>query len=265
MFQLEKTLVIFTLCVLAIVPQAYGAEVELDNDSVTVMGLGAEALMDELGFTSFLGSSEGAHLGWGIIGLFENSLYTTYFDKNGYTFPDSSKQQSAAYTKAEIDSALGALTPVEAWPMVCKADAVTGIVPLYPASPATLVCRSPQGGVPGGDISSVAGVPAGYFFVVTDVLATCGIGVNCDGVFFWLSRRNIIDGDTDLETWDLPLSNTTNAGDKVLSLQFAGPLMILEEGDYLVGFGSLTTSGEGHAVFAQVMGYLTANPERFGR
>jgi hypothetical protein len=41
--------------------------------------------------------------------------------------------------------------------------------------------------------------------------------------------------------------------------------MILEEGDYLVGFGSLTTSGEGHAVFAQVMGYLTANPERFGR
>ena len=77
-----------------------------------------------------------------------------------------------------------------------------------------------------------------------------------------MTRRNISNGDTDIETWVFPLSSTTSAGDTSAEIQFSGPLMILTAGDYLVGLGSLSTSG-GHTVWAQVMGYLTAHPERF--
>ena len=195
---------------------------------------------------------------------FSPSFSSMTVKTTGLTFPDLTEQTSAAYSKSETDALLVALAPVEAWPMVCKTTVVDGVVPIDPASPGTLFCRSPQSGVPGGDIGSVAGVPPGYFFVVTDVLANCGIGENCDGSNFWVSRRNIVDSDTDIETWEFPLSDTTPAGDKLVSLQFSGPLMILEEGDYLVGLGGLTTSG-GHTIFAQVMGYLTASPERMGR
>ena len=195
------------------------------------------------------------------LGFYSNGLLQTAFTHQGINFIDGTMQQSAAYSKSEMEVLLAALTPVTAWPMVCKTTLLDGTLPAG-AQYATLFCRSPQTGVPGGTIGSGAGVPTGYYFVVTDALAVCGFGTNCDGVFFRFSRRNIGEPQTDVETWSVPLSPTTAAGDTSARVHGLGPLMILAEGDYLVGAGSLSTTG-GHTVRAQVMGYLTANPERF--
>ena len=194
------------------------------------------------------------------VGTWDGGLYQTFLSQTGIHFPDQSDQQSAAYSKSETNALLASLTPTEAWPMVCKTTELDGNIPVD-LNYHTLFCRSPQSGVPGGTIGSGVGVPSGYFFVVTDVLARCGEGVDCDGVFFRLTRKNNIDREPDIETWKFPVSNTTPSGDKSVAVQFAGPLMILGAGDYLVGFGSLS-QGTGHSVYAQVMGYLTANPER---
>lgn len=194
------------------------------------------------------------------VGAWDGGGYKTFLTLTGIHFPDQSDQQSAAYSKSETNTLLASLAPTEAWPMVCKTTVLDGNIPVD-LSYHTLFCRSPQSGVPGGTIGSGAGVLSGYFFVVTDVLARCGLGEDCDGVFFRLARRNISNSETDIETWVFPLSSTTPTGQISVAVQFAGPLTILGAGDYLIGAGGLSTTS-GHSVYAQVMGYLTANPER---
>ena len=199
------------------------------------------------------------------LGFFSNGDLQSGLTQSGVQFADGTAQESAAYTKAEIDMLVSSLQPDPAWPMICKTAVENGILPIAAQEPpATLFCRSPQPGVPGGTIGSGAGVPNGYFFVVTDVLANCRFDPDCDGVDFILTRRNIADSSTDIETWQFPLSATTSGADTFVHVQTSGPMMILEEGDYLVGLGGLSSSG-GHAVLAQVMGYLTASPELLRR
>lgn len=147
--------------------------------------------------------------------------------------------------------------------MICKTNELHGILPEV-GQYATLFCRSPQFGVPGGTIGSGAGVPSGYYFVVTDILANCGYASACNGVSFGVSRRNVSDIQTELEWWVFPLS-TSAISDASVSVQaaFAGPLMILAAGDYLTGEQYGYGPGGTPLMRAQVMGYLTAKPETF--
>jgi hypothetical protein len=260
MHRFNRILLTIAVCGLATFPLLAQDQLELSKNSVTINGDDVVTDMSRVGFSVALTpENTGSAVTFSTIGTFESGVFKTYLDLDGITFPDQSDQQSAAYSKSETNTLLASLAPTEAWPMVCKTTVLDGNIPVD-LSYHTLFCRSPQSGVPGGTIGSGAGVASGYFFVVTDVLANCGLGVNCDGVFFRLTRRNISDR-IDIETWVFPVSSTTPAGDKSVAVQFAGPLMILGAGDYLVGLGSLSQTS-GHFVYAQVMGYLTANPER---
>ena len=262
MHRFNRILLAIAVCGLATFPLLAQDRLELSDDSVAIRGEGgSETDMTKIGFrVALMPANTGSAMSFSAVGAFEAGIFKTYLDLDGITFPDGSDQQSAAYSKSETNALLASLTPTEAWPMACKTTLLDGNIPVD-LSYHTMFCRSPQSGVPGGTIGSGAGVPSGYFFVVTDVLARCGLGENCDGVFFRLTRRNISNSETDIETWVFPVSSTTPAGEKSVAVQFAGPLMILGAGDYLVGLGSLSTTS-GHSVYAQVMGYLTANPER---
>ncbi len=260
----NKTLLAAAMGGLVTLPLFAQDQLTLGDDSVSITD-GIYEIQMKTWKLNVMDISDNSGTGMDIFGMgtIKDGFYQTYLSQTGIHFPDQSEQRSAAYSKSYTDAVLALLAPTEAWPMVCKTTVLDGNVPID-LSFHVLFCRSPQSGVPGGHIGSTAGVPDGFFFVVTDVLATCGLGSNCDGVDFTLARRNKIEHFTDLERWKFPLSSTTPTGSVSVAVQFAGPLMILEPGDYLVGAGGFSTSGVPF-LYAQVMGYLTANPERFGR
>lgn len=180
--------------------------------------------------TSF--RSRNFYLAIGIIGLL--SMGAVGIDSGGVRFPDGTFQTTAASAQPE------------AWPMHCDNTSLD-----IDASSA-LTCLSVLA-VPGGSFGPGDGVPAGFFFLVTDVyLEPATNSVETGFIGIELKQMNNLDIEVRRLEFKLP-------GDLPSGLfSFRAPNLILTEGDYLE---TKSFPGSTKRMAVHVSGFLTAAPQ----
>ncbi len=152
---------------------------------------------------------------------------------DGVEFPDGSVQTTASSSAV-------------AYPMSCsEVLAATGL-------DENVTCRSPF-------VNSFAwpdGVPAGFYFIATDVVVESDHGSATTTGYLEVRLRVINDSGIGIGAQDFNLPRNLST----LSATFRSPLFILEEGDYFVAANDVVSVNSADVL---VLGYLTEDPTTF--